>query len=305
MVDASTLLHAFGLPHDEECVAVLLDTVGAFARADVREARRTAACSVPTCPATACPATVSSSVTTCPVTTCPGCGAADPSLFDTTTDTAEMVCTRCGAVIVDHMLFQGQAERDFQEEGEDDPAHASFPSRYGYLMSDAYNLQTDIRNGPHGKTARRPVCREEHPYLKRAFTSTRRRDTDMRVAIGKIEAAAQRLAVSSDAQVDAVERFAKRRKHAEHMMSKDVQMAACLMLAAGAHARKPLLSTAKPAATVQCSVCDAMFCSTAQRAEHYAATPACKAATVKRETAIKRRLNSLECNFDTHAFMAT
>jgi transcription initiation factor TFIIIB Brf1 subunit/transcription initiation factor TFIIB/uncharacterized C2H2 Zn-finger protein len=238
---------------------------------------------------------------------CAGCGNADAALFDTTMDTAELVCTRCGAVAVDHMLFEGQAEREFTDSGdgqEESRAHASFPHRYGHLMSAAFNLQTVIRggNGSEDGGGNRGKEREEHPHLNIHMTSTWRRDVDTQRCIAVMEQAADKLGAPADAVNDAIEQFAHARRSTERMLGKEVQMAAYLYTAMASHARKTILPVPKGEPTVPCPTCAVMFHSTTERAQHCATSSLCKAAAVKKDAKLSKRMRaSLDCNFNIYA----
>ena len=239
---------------------------------------------------------------------CAGCGNAEEGLFDTTIDTAEMVCTRCGTVAVDHMLFQGQAEREFADSGdgvEETRAHASFPHRHGHLMSAAFNLQTVIRGSIGGGSSGMPYrgrTRDEHPHLNISVTSTWRRDADTQRCIAAMEQAAEKLGAPADAVNDAIEQFADARRSTERMLGKEVQMAAYLYIAMASHARKTILPIAKGEPTVSCPTCAAMFHSTTERAQHCAVSAACRTAAVKKEAKLSKRMRaSLDCDFNIYA----
>jgi len=236
---------------------------------------------------------------------CTGCGNAEEALFDTTMDTAELVCTRCGAVAVDHMLFQGQAEREFADSGdgaEETRAHASFPHRHGHLMSAAFNLQTVIRGSGSSAMPSRGRTRDEHPHLSVSVTSTWRRDADTQRCIFAMEQAAEKLGAPAHAVNDAIEQFATARRSAERMLGKEVQMAAYLYTAMAAHARKTVLPIAKGEPSVACATCAAMFHSTTERAQHCAVSAACRAAAVKKEAKLSKRMrSSLDCDFNMYA----
>jgi hypothetical protein len=235
---------------------------------------------------------------------CAGCGNADESCFDATMDTAELVCTACGVVAVDHMLYEGQAEREFADDAEEESrVHASFPQRYGHLLSAGHNLATIICGGDRGtEPILRARAREEHPTLNRCATTAWRRDTDTLRCIAAMEQAAACLGASPDAQADAIERFAAARRGSERMLAKEVQMAACLATAMAAHARKVVLPIPRGEPTVECPTCAVRFYSTTERAQHAATSPACRAAAAKKEVKLSKRMRaSMDCNFDVYA----
>ena len=285
----SAVLAAFGLP----VTTAALEKFSLFRLMHTQQHRQRAAPALPP-PLALMPADI----------ICAGCGNADKAKYDTTMDTAELVCTVCGVVAVDHMLHEGQAEREFADDHEEvSRVHASFPQRYGHLMSAGFNLQTVIcGRTPGGQPIARGRTREEHPYLNRCSITTWRRDADTQRCIAAMEQAAQLLGAPPDAQSDAIERFAAARQANERMLAKDVQMAACLATAMEAHARKIVLPVPKGVPTVACPACAAMFHSTTQRAQHSAQSPACRAAAAKREVKLcKRARSSMESDFNMYA----
>jgi hypothetical protein len=75
---------------------------------------------------------------------CRGCGSRDDASFVCVPDAGDMVCTRCGAVAVDHLLHEGESERTFADE-DDAPAsrsHAQRPSDFARLFSEHFQLRT-------------------------------------------------------------------------------------------------------------------------------------------------------------------
>jgi hypothetical protein len=212
---------------------------------------------------------------------CLGCGNADLTEFDTTTDTSELVCIKCGVVAVDHMLFQGEAEREFEDDTEN-RVHASFPQRFSYLMSDEYNLETVVKTGDTVRTWRHgsQVLDGRTPTA----TSTKKRDGDKRRAIAAIEEAAKKLGVPLLPAVDAIELFASFRDDRQRIAYKEVLQAVCLFIAATAHDRKtPALSAEPPIPSVGCPHCSAVFVTTTERAKHWTHSQLCRMANRKKD----------------------
>jgi len=219
---------------------------------------------------------------------CQGCGNSDERKFDTTMDTAEVVCIACGAVAVDHVLYGGVAERDFADSGEESKSHASYPHRFWYLMSDSYNLQTAVK-----ETAACAV--EDTPC--RTDTSTWRRDVDKQKAIGQMEAAGDRLRCPALAIIDAIELFAEIRDSKQRVGKKDLQKAVCLYACTVSLARRQQLPPSQEAVpTIQCLFCDEKFVTVTERAKHCANNQPCRMAARKKDQMARKRISALDMN---------
>ena len=212
---------------------------------------------------------------------CQGCGNADQKDFDTTADTSELVCIKCGVVAVDHLLFQGEAEREYEDDTEN-RTHASFPQRFSYLMSDEYNLETVVKAGDTTRMPRRGS--QVQDGRTPTATSVKKRDSDKRRAIATMEEAALKINVPLLPTVDAIELFASFRDDRERIAHKDILQAACLFVAASAHDRKvPALSAELPIPSVGCPHCNEVFLTTTERARHWSHSPPCRMANRKKD----------------------
>ena len=182
-----------------------------------------------------------------PLPWCPKCGAGEAdSVVDPVT--AEAVCTRCGCVVVDHMLFLGPSEREFEEDGGVSPEHAAFPDAHARLLSDQAALDvTFIRGGAGGgpRVRRAPPHYASDDLLTKNQTTLARRDRDKRAAVKEVEDAADRLRGGGRphpprAVVDsALDLYAHVRDTQEHVQAKSLAPASCLLVAWSVAAEPP------------------------------------------------------------------
>jgi hypothetical protein len=279
--NAVDFLRAFGAPTDEKTVAVFLRLSANVPHVRARTQMAT------TSPDSFVPTT--GHLYSGPV--CQGCGNADQTDFDMTTDTSELVCIKCGVVAVDHLLFQGEAEREFEDDTEN-RVHASFPQRFSYLMSDEYNLETVVKTGETTRTLRRgSQVQDGRPSTA---TSIKKRDCDKRRAIAAMEEAARKIGVPLLPTVDAIELFASFRDDRERIAYKEILQAVCLFVAATAHDRKaPALSAEPPVPSVRCPHCSVVFVTTTERAKHWTHSQPCRMANRKKDV----RFSSLPMPF--------
>ncbi len=223
---------------------------------------------------------------------CLNCSNDDARKFDTTTDTAELVCTLCGTVAVDHMLYEQIAERDFvDDDSEVSNIHTNFPSKYGYLMSDSYELETYVQGNAKVRN-----CRQEGE-LNRASTSTACKDRQKQAAIRLLENLGQQLGVSQFAISDAIELFAKIRNKKERMMNSMMQLAACLFVTNESQKRKIIKSQlSDDDGSVTCKYCSKALLHIPARAKHMSESPACRMLARKAECAsnTRRQLSDLK-----------
>jgi hypothetical protein len=166
-------------------------------------------------------------VTAAPVYKCRGCENQDATLFVCDEVSADLICTCCGAVAVDHMLYEGEECRNFSGENDgdqEDRSHCSKPTPYSKYMSDAYQLQTFVKtkNGDALCTRKMLVENDGHQ------TSVQCKDADKQRAIVEMEDIAEKLGIASLAVMDAVEMFATERNHKERMMHKHLFAGVCL-----------------------------------------------------------------------------
>ena len=242
---------------------------------------------------------------------CVNCGNKEESMFDITTDTFDLVCTVCGAIAVDHMLYPHVAEREFEDDSES-VIHTNFPAKYGYLMSDDYELETFIkRNGGNkcsngaGTTA---IARKKIAVVhssrascssSRSVTSSFCKDADKCKAIQTLEQVGKTLLISKYAVMDAIELFAKLRDGKERMMNKNMQLAACMFVTHTAHQRKHVCMAAHvkvPASEkhVRCLHCNECFLTLTDRAKHMSTSLSCRCLDRKKEIMLKRKFQELD-----------
>jgi hypothetical protein len=244
-LDVGCFLRAFGLVVDDE-------TTAAFHKCST--AIKTPSKSKPP-PAEPLPAVITMDQSI----RCRGCGNDNEAMYDTTTDTAELVCILCGVVAVDHILFEGQSEIDYAEDGCEARAHASYPTQYNYLMSDEFNLSTT------GSVSAMP-----------------RKDADTHRAIQAMEGVAARLLIPRLALDDGINLFARMRREKDRISNKDILQAACLYVAATALARKKIMLHVEVKPSIVCNHCSSAFLTLTDRAKHYGKSAGCRMSHRKR-----------------------
>jgi hypothetical protein len=203
--------------------------------------------------------------------TCPGCGHTDSRLYDVIPDSAEMVCTQCGAVVVDHMLYQYPVHKHDDEEGKPDTCHFSMPHKYGHIMSDEHELTTMGRSKVN--------ARLRTDDTERNTTTTACKDRDKQRAIRTMEDAAIKLGVCPLAVNDAIHLFANIRDERQRILGKSVQIAACLYVCAKARERRVPIPHVQPNPETfqfKCRVCECAFQTAVMRIKHWDASPVCR-----------------------------
>jgi hypothetical protein len=179
---------------------------------------------------------------------CRGCTNQDASLFVCDEVSADLICTCCGAVAVEHMLYEGEECRNFSGENDgdqEDRSHCSKPTPYSKYMSDAYQLQTFVKT-THGDA----LCtRKMLADTGRNQTSVQCKDSDKQKAFTQMEDIADKLGIANLAVMDAVEMFATERNQKERMMHKDLFAGVCLYVCHVHQKRRMVTAPTKPART--------------------------------------------------------